>query len=84
MEEDIKNKVEAVLFMTGRAMSVEEIAQFCNIGSVGVIKEALYTLQKEYATRGGGLEIIEEEGLFRLHIKRQYTHLSTNFSPLQN
>ncbi len=75
--QDIKNKIEAVLFITGKAMTVEEIAQFCNIGSIGSVKEAIQALQKEYSQREGSLEILEEEGDYRLNIKKTYNHLST-------
>lgn len=75
--QDIKNKIEAVLFITGKAMSIEEIAQFCNIGSIGTVKEAMQALQKDYEIRVGSLEIVYEEGKYRLNIKKQYNHLST-------
>ncbi|MDP3727912.1 MAG: SMC-Scp complex subunit ScpB [bacterium] len=74
--QDLKNKIEAVLFITARAMSIEEIAQFCNIGSIGTIKEAMKALRKDYETRVGSLEIIEEEGKYRLNIQKQYNYLS--------
>lgn len=75
--QDLKNKIEAVLFITARDMNIEEIAQFCNIGSIGTLKEALSSLRKDYDTRPGSLEIIEEEGKFRLNIKKSYNYLST-------
>src|SRR3989338_503538 len=59
--QDLKNKIEAVLFITARAMTIEEIAQFCSIGSIGTIKEALQALRKDYETRVGSLEISAEE-----------------------
>lgn len=75
--QDLKNKIEAVLFITARAMAIEEIAQFCNIGSIGTIKEAMAAIQKDYETRLGSLEIVEDDGKYRLNIKKQYNHLST-------
>jgi segregation and condensation protein B len=74
--QEIKNKIEAVLFITGRFMSIEDIAQFCNIGSIGTVKEAMKGLQKEYSTNKGSLEIIEQDGGYKLNIKKSYTHLS--------
>ncbi|MSR85907.1 SMC-Scp complex subunit ScpB [Candidatus Woesearchaeota archaeon] len=75
--QDIKNKLEAVLFITGKSMTVDEMAQFCNIGSVGTVKEAILGLQKDFVGRPGSLEVTEEEGRYRLNIKREYNHLST-------
>jgi len=76
--QEIKNKVEAVLFITGRLMTVEEIAQFCSIGSVGSVKNALKALVKEYKDKQSGLEIIEEDKKYKLNIRKEYNHLSTN------
>ncbi|MBS3170305.1 SMC-Scp complex subunit ScpB [Candidatus Woesearchaeota archaeon] len=75
--QDLKNKIEAVLFMTGRAMTTEEIANFCNIGSIGAIQEALNGLINDYIQRPSGLEIFFDEGKYRLNIKREYNSLST-------
>ncbi|MBS3162920.1 SMC-Scp complex subunit ScpB [Candidatus Woesearchaeota archaeon] len=75
--QDLKNKIEAVLFMTGRAMATEEIANFCNIGSVGAIQEALNALIQDYTQRPSGLEIFFDDGKYRLNIKREYNSLST-------
>ena len=75
--QEIKNKIEAVLFITGRFMSVEDIAQFCNIGSIGSVKEAIKSLVEDYKKRAGGLEVIEQDKKFKLNIKNQYVHLST-------
>lgn len=75
--QDLKNKIEAVLFITARGMTIDEIAQFCNIGSIGTMKEAIQALRKDYETRPGSLEIIEEDGKFRLNIRKQYNYLST-------
>lgn len=75
--QDIKNKLEAVLFITGKSMTIEEMAQFCNIASIGTVKEAILGLQKDFTTRLSSLEITEQDGRYRLNIKREYNHLST-------
>jgi len=75
--DEIKNKIEAVLFITGKGMTIEEVANFCNIGSLGTVKDALNALIKEYSTREAGLEVVFEEGKYRLNIKKQYNYLST-------
>lgn len=75
--QDIKNRIEAILFTTGRFMDIEEIAQLCNIGSVGAVKEALAGLVEDYNARGGALEIFEEKGKYKLNIKKAYNYLTT-------
>lgn len=75
--QDLKNKIEAVLFMTGRAMSTEEIANFCNLGSIGAVHEAINSLINDYSQRSSGLEIFFDDNKYRLNIKREFNHLST-------
>lgn len=76
--QDIKNKIEGVLFITGRFMDLEEIAKLCSIGSVGMIKEAIKELIEDYKKRECGLEIHENEGKFKLGLKKEYIYLSAS------
>lgn len=77
MQED-KNKVEAILFTTGRFMDVDEIAKFCGIGSVGYIKQVLEELKKDYGNRENSLELINEDNKWRINIKKSYNYLTTS------
>jgi len=74
--EDIRNKVEAVLFTTGKFLTVNEIAELCEIGSIGFVKEALEALKLEYEQRNGALEVLNEDNKWRMAIKKQYLYLT--------
>ncbi len=76
--QDIKNQVEAVLFTTGRFVDLEELARLCNIGSVGLVKQALEELKQDYENKNSALEILEENNKFKLNIKKQYLHLTSS------
>lgn len=75
--EDYKNRVEAILFTTGRFMELQEIATLCNIGSVGIVKDVLESLKKDYETRGGALTLVEENGRWKLNIKKDYHYITS-------
>jgi len=75
--QEIKNKIEAVLFMTGRLMKIDEIAEHCGIKSVGVVKQAMKALHLDYQKKESGLEVYKEQDRYKLNIKKQYNHLST-------
>src|SRR3989344_5852465 len=75
--DEIKNKIEAVLFTTGRFLTIQEIGDLIGIGSSGVIKEAIEKLKEAYKNKSGSLEIIEDNNKFKLNIKREYLHLTT-------
>ena len=77
MQIELANKVEAVLFATGRDMEAEEVAKIIGIGSIGVIKEAIKSLVDEYNKRSTSLQIYEENGKFKLNIKKSYNYLTT-------
>ena len=76
MDSEVKHKIEAVLFTLGKFVSLEELGNFCEIGSVGLVKEALEELKKDYQSRRGSLEIQEHEGKVKLNIKKEFGHLT--------
>lgn len=71
-----KNKVEAILFTTGRFLGIEEISKMCGIGSIGYLKEVLAELKKDYEQKGSALEITEQGEKWKLNIKKDYLHLT--------
>ena len=42
--DDLKNKVEAVLFATGRLLNIEEISKMAGIGSIGHLPLTILTM----------------------------------------
>src|SRR3989338_340169 len=75
--QDIKNRIEAVLFTVGRAITCEELASLCNLGSVGALKEALNELAKEYSERETALKLTVDDNVASLNIKKDYLYLTT-------
>jgi len=75
--EDIKKKIEAVLFTTGRFLTADEIASLCSIGSPGMIKDAIKELIEDYNKRDSALEIIEQGETFKLNLRKDYLHITT-------
>ena len=59
--EQLKSKVEAVLFTTARALEAKEIGEFLG-EDVDKVEEALVELIFDYASRDGALEIDDENG----------------------
>ena len=71
-----KNKVEAILFTTGRFLSFEEISKLSGIGSLGYLKETLNQLKQDYNGRESALEILEENGKWKLNIRKEFLYLT--------
>ena len=71
----MKNKVEAVLFTTGKYMSVEEIAKILN-HKKDVIRKALEDLEKEYSSRDSAITLQKHEDQYKLNIKKEHGNIS--------
>lgn len=75
--EDIKNKVEAILFTTGKFLSVEDISNLTNIQDKEQINEALDLLTQEHNSRNSSMEIIHQGNQYKLTLKKEHLHLTT-------
>ncbi|MBI2507546.1 SMC-Scp complex subunit ScpB [Candidatus Woesearchaeota archaeon] len=70
--EGYKKKVEAVLFASGKFLEVNKIGEMLNLGSVGIIKGAIEELKEEYRKKDSAIEILEQGGSYRMHIKPDF------------
>ena len=75
--QDIKNRIEAVLFTVGRFVDLDELSKLTGIASKGTLNEALHGLINNYRNNNNSLEIVEDNGKFKLNIKKEYLHLTT-------
>lgn len=73
---EYKDKLEAVLFTTGNFMTLEELSRILNVGSFGIVKEALEELRNDYLQRGSSLELINDGDKWKLNVKSQYGYLT--------
>ena len=74
--DDNRNKVEAVLFTTGRFIGLDELGRLCGIGSTGYLREIVNGLAEDYKKSGCALEITEQGSKFKLNIKKDYLYLT--------
>ncbi|MBI4159013.1 SMC-Scp complex subunit ScpB [Candidatus Woesearchaeota archaeon] len=75
--QEVKNRIETILFTVGRAITFEEIASLCSIGSVGIVRDALNQLAEDYKRRESALMITVDNNVASLNIKKEYLHLTT-------
>ena len=79
--EQLKSKVEAVLFTTARALEAKEIAEFLG-EDVDKVEEALVELIFDYASRDGALEIDDENG-YILQVKEEHMDIVEKLCPAE-
>lgn len=81
-EKDIlKSQVEAVLFITSRAMQPLEIAQVLGKDEEE-IESALLDLMFDYSSRNGALEIDDEDG-YIIQVKAQHMDIVEKLCPVE-
>jgi len=84
MEDDeIKRLIEAVLFVSGRNLSVEELARICESGNLGKIKRLAENLRKEYEERKGGIKIFFSENCYSMNVAEDMRNKIINLSPVK-
>lgn len=77
----LKQKIETVLFVTAKAMTVEEIAEILNEDK-DEIENSLLDLIMDYASRETALEIDDEDG-YILQIKQDHMDIVEKLVPVE-
>lgn len=80
--EQLKARIEAVLFTTAQALSIKEIADILNEEAVDKVEEAMLELIMDYASREGALEIDDENG-YILQVKEEHMDIVEKLCPVE-
>lgn len=75
--QDIKNKIEAVLFTIGRFVDLDELSQLTGVASKGSLSDALRSLVEDYKNKEGSLEIVTDGDKYKLNLRKDYLYLTT-------
>ena len=79
--EVLKSKIEAVLFITSKAMQPIEIAQILNVEEE-MVESALLDLMFDYSSRNGALEIDDEDG-YIIQVKAEHMDIVEKLCPVE-
>ena len=77
----LKSKIEAVLFVTARSITIKEIAEILQQEEPD-IEEAMLELIMDYSARDGALEINDENG-YILQVKEDYSDIVEKLCPVE-
>ena len=75
--EALKLKVEAVLFSSGKKVTLEELTRLCRANETE-IKKALNYLKEEYASRNSSISLFEENNTWKLNVKEKFLPVVQN------
>ncbi len=78
--QQLKSRIEAVLFVTAKALTLDEIAVYLDC-EAEEIEEAILELIMDYAARDGALEIDDENG-YILQVKEEYSDIVEKICPI--
>lgn len=79
--ENLKSRIEAVLFTTAKALQAKEIAEVL-AEQPDNVEEALLELIMDYSSRDGALEIDDEEG-YILQVKTEHMDIVEKLCPVE-
>jgi segregation and condensation protein B len=70
--EEYKNKVEAILFSSGKKMAVEDIAKLCRTNAE-TVTQSLRGLKEDYDRRDSSVLLVEESDGWKLTVHEKYS-----------
>ena len=73
-EKEGMKKLEAVFFISGRFLSMQDIISFSELSSVA-IEDLIRKLKKKYNKEDSALQIVEKNGLWKMDVKDEYTNI---------
>lgn len=79
--EILKSKIEAVLFVTSKAMQPSEIAQILELEE-DIVEGALLDLMFDYSSRNGALEIDDEDG-YIIQVRAEHMDIVEKLCPVE-
>ena len=72
--ENLKHKIEAILFSAGKKVNIDEIAKLANT-STSMAQQALNELKKDYSERTSSLMLVDEGNAWKIIVKDEYTQI---------
>lgn len=77
----LKSKIETALFVTAKAMTIEEISQILKEDPID-IESAMLDLIVDYSSRQGALEIDDEDG-YIIQVRNEYMDIVEKLVPVE-
>ena len=71
-DEDLKNRIEAVLFSAGKKISLDDIAKHARVYDKELIKKILFELQQDYESRNSPTMVVEDGDSWKLIVREKY------------
>ncbi|MBC6424604.1 MAG: SMC-Scp complex subunit ScpB [Hormoscilla sp. SP12CHS1] len=80
--ERLTTKIEAILYLKGKAMSIAEIANLAKCDK-GQAKAGMKELMADYASRDSALEVVETPTGYSLQLRSDFQEIAYNLLPAE-
>ena len=75
---ELRDKIEALLFASGRKMELEEIGKLVKVRDTNIIRDKLFELKKHYEDKNSSIVVMEEGNSWKLTTHEQYIEFLIN------
>lgn len=73
-EAEFLKKIEAILFISGRFLNMQELISLSDLNPV-IIKKSIKKLQERYNLLDSAIEIVEKNEMWKMDVKPEYFHI---------
>ena len=79
--EELKRRLEALLFAAGRKVTIDELSNLCGVPSSGLIQQLLKEVKEEYEARDSPLLLTPETDGWKLTVREKYLDVVQRINP---
>jgi segregation and condensation protein B len=73
-EKDALKKIEAVLFVSGRFLNLQELITYTDLNPI-LLRELLYKLEEKYEKSDSALMIVKKSDMWKMDVKQDYSNI---------
>lgn len=73
-EKDDLKKLEAVFFVSGRFLNMQELISLSDLNPL-MIKELIEKLKEKYERQESAMEIVEKNGMWKMDVRQEYSYI---------
>ncbi len=79
MEKDNLKKIEAILFISGRFLNMQDLISFSDLNPI-VIRDLLSQLGQKYDSADSAIQIVKKNDMWKMDVKQEYYFLVNKFA----
>jgi len=78
-EKESMRMIESILFVSGKFLDMKDLISLSDMNPI-IIRDLLEQLRESYEGRESALHIIEKNGMWKMDVRPEFSHLSTKLA----